>query len=337
MGRFAKKFVVMLLITLVAVGGQVRSANAIIMRADTAFSAYETYAQQPQFGSTGAIAFQTGSGVHYGSGVLIDPLHVLSASHLGYLFGDVSSFSFILGDNILTAPTHNVAVTEAHYYPGSFGRTDWGKFVDLAIFKLDTPIFDIAPAQLYVGDLSTNMAVSMGGYGRPGTNASGEMSYDGTKRIGTNTISGFGDDGSPDYFDYESYYAFTRFDFLSRATSLEAGNVRGDSGSPLRMADGSVAGIFSFFTGDAQPGNLLLSSSGFVDLTNPDINSWVRGNLTSVPEPGSMLLMGVASGLFGASRGFRRLRGSANIASNFFEETVRADESNRWRPRRQMV
>ncbi len=163
---------------------------------------------------------------------------------------------------------------------------------DLAVFKLTTPIVGIDPVQLYDGTLTNGMTLSMVGAGTPGTNATGELPWDGYMRAGTNALSGRGGQEAA-YSIYDSHFICARFDGpFTNPTSLEWITSRGDSGGAW-VLDGRLVAVNSFNAGPQMPGLYVGSSSAAVDLSF--YRPWLETTLTNlftVPEPSSLVLGG---------------------------------------------
>ncbi|MEP3479958.1 MAG: choice-of-anchor Q domain-containing protein [Fuerstiella sp.] len=170
------------------------------------------------FEATGTLAID---GRGRGGGTLIASEYVLTAAHL--VNGrDAESLRFTVGGT-------SYGVSEVHVHDGyslGFLGTDDGN--DLAILRLNRPVVDVSPIELWQGRLQTGDELTLVGFGpHPGDEAFG------TKRSGTTTVDGL----SPRLVTWT-------YDNASEATT-----VPGDSGSPQLIVQDGIYYLASVASG----------------------------------------------------------------------------------------
>jgi len=223
--------------------------------------------------------------------------------------GGITEIRFYLGDYVYEFDQFSYGgsfVRHPDYVPNGLGYGN----NDLAVVRLQTPIVGVTPFELYDGELTNGMTLSMVGFGNPGTDALGQLAFDGYLRAGTNVLTGQGSDGSPQYFSYDSSFVFARFNGpFTGALPLEWMGSRGDSGGAWVTSDGMLAAISAFTTGPMLPGTFEGNSTGGLELA--DYHPWLGSTLTHmavVPEPTSFVLGGFGGLVLGATILLRRKR-----------------------------
>ena len=148
-----------------------------------------------------------------GSGVLIAPQWVLTAAHVARGVSNRNPRVEISGREI------DVSWVVLHPEWKDMGPHD------IALLKLEQPVTDVKPAQLYAGDDEVGKIVTFVGRGDFGTGLTGPKTMDRKKRGATNRV---------DNADRDWLY-FT-FDEGEAATELEGVSGPGDSGGPALLA-----------------------------------------------------------------------------------------------------
>ncbi len=167
-----------------------------------------------------------------GSGVLIAPNYVLTATHL---VNEVNAYELYFqpqGDLSL------IQVTTKYVLPFYFTHL----FGDMAILRLSETILTIAPSELYDGDSEIGRQCTIVGFGRTGTGVTGSIINDGDKRAGDNILEG------PNPVNGYLMADFDNPDFIEEC-NLEYCFAPGDSGGGVFIYDGDVvklAGINSY-------------------------------------------------------------------------------------------
>jgi hypothetical protein len=269
------------------------------MRADVPSSTYEAYGQQSQFQSVGWMAglHSDGLGHPTGSGVYLGDGWVLTAAHV--VEGSINASGFVnlmfgVGPNYYNNWGEYGMADAWYIYPGYSSSAGNGQTPDLALVHLSTSL-SVSAAVIYSGTVQGGDTISMVGYGVPGTDSTGPLTYDGEKRGGDNILSGFGSDGSLDYSLYSSSYMFAEFDWLNQMP-LECMGSPYDSGGGVFM-EGSgqwyLTGIMDFTTGPGTAGLLYGFSTGALDVTQ--YSGWIDETRADVPEPGTLIMFATGS------------------------------------------
>lgn len=118
----------------------------------------------------------------FGSGVLIDSTHVLTAAHVAADFLP-SGHNFRIGNN-------DYRTSSVTLYPGYDSST---MYADLAVIQLSRPVIGVTPATLYTGTNEVGQDIDIAGYGLGGTGEYGYQENTSKKRAGQNVIDGLGD------------------------------------------------------------------------------------------------------------------------------------------------
>jgi len=162
---------------------------------------------------------------------------------------------------------------------------------DVAVLTLASPVPNtIARYGLYTGDASDEL-LTLAGYGFGGTGTAGYDAMDypfGTLRVGENQYNS--DTGNDDL-------AFDFTDGVTPAGADEAFIAPGDAGGPS-FINGQIAGVHSYVTlpGGSTSGSLTSSFGEVAEDASVDHNlAFIQSAmLLSAPEPGFMILVGVA-------------------------------------------
>ena len=141
---------------------------------------YTDLALLPEFDSVGALIIDGEPG--FASGTLIKPQWVLTSAHA--VSPSPETVAFELGLNQYEAAEWIIHPA----WTGVFGRG-----IDVALIRLQTPVPDITPAPLFTGNLEVGETATMVGFGETGTGLTGAIEFsEGTKRAGDNVIDALG-------------------------------------------------------------------------------------------------------------------------------------------------
>jgi len=279
--------------------GVVSTAHAVGVHNSniTPASAYTEFAEM--FPSVGYIFAQNnGVDVDFFSGVLIHPNFVLTAGH--GILGNAGSTQYDAYDvgfgSSISNPIESNFADEVFVHPG-FDGVEQG--VDLGLFYFVDGFTSVTPAEIYDQAVQVGDVASIVGYGQTGTPATGAQTPDGVKRASQNIVEFT---NSPDTGFFEYFFSEPNDpNFLA----LGGQGMPGDSGGGWFIQDGNdllLAGITSGGSSAAQYGSL--TSAYEVNLASAWINDTIASR-TTVPEPSSMALLGLAS-LIGLGRRRRR-------------------------------
>lgn len=227
---------------------------------------------------------------YWWSGTLIDPWHVLTVGHgpagtVGY-----TGLQFGLSPNMNNpdlATTRTVVKTTLYSdYPG--GGAWGGSYNDIAVCKLDTPIYGVNYAT-WESDPANDAnllgsTLDMFGMGMPGTYSDGLLTSTGDEHGGQNVVKRFGWSG----LGISSNYALWDFGpaWSTPTLALEYQGTPGDSGGGVFYNNKLVAML------DFQLGNYAYTGALLV----APYDSFIRGATADVPEPGTLMLLASALG-----------------------------------------
>lgn len=266
---------------------------------------YVAHANEIQFNAMGR--FVGGQ-----SGTLIAPNWVLTAAHV------VTGSGFQVRG---TGTVYGIAQTIVHpNYNGNLGQG-----FDIKLIQLTTNVEGVAPATIYRGNSEVGSLASITGYGIGGTGNNGG-NLPSAQRAGTNVFDAILSFGG----GAQQAALITDFDSISgdRNTIGIAGGTSSATPSALeyQLADGDSGGGAFIFQNDqwflAGINSGIISQQGFLSSNDPSFNNGIYqygavsvmtrvssfsefiDNITAVPEPASLSLVGIAFaiGILGRSR-----------------------------------
>lgn len=182
-------------------------------------------------------------------------------------FGGYTGASIALGANYNTSPGIARNILQVIPAPGG---------LDLCLFRVD-PIAEVNPAVLgtfNVGDILTH-----DGFGRYGSQATGDLPRDGNVRAVRAAVSSFSGNG----YD-QTYYSQTAIDTNS-GVAMQGRSLIGDSGGGVYNVFGETVGANIATTNGFE----FFGETTFIRFDNPMIHSWI---VSTVPAPGSALALG---------------------------------------------
>jgi len=235
-------------------------------------------ATSPVFDSVALVEGQNNSYGYNGSGTLIAPDVVLTAAHI---VDEAVSLDVTIDGTTYSADMWGP-------FPKWQPNNPFGLIMgyDIGLIHLDTPVADITPATRYQGKDERGQVAVFAGYGSTGTGLTGELRYDGVKRVGLNTIDTFflGNSDTSRIFLADFDNPLRPSDSLLGSPDplgLEYLIASGDSGGPVFLATDSglkVAGVHSFGFGLD-----FISDSDYGDITGHTrvtiFNDWINAVL----------------------------------------------------------
>lgn len=249
-------------------------------------SEYEAWAAN--FPSAGWVNGQRGDGTWTGgSAVLIDPHWVLTAGHNIKLTGTSPEYTNMqFGFGLSPWPNGgNGILADAQFVHPDY--LNIATSPDIGLLYFEDPITGVEPAVRFRGTDTLGSLIHMVGYGTPGRQNTGYGTYDGVPRGSSNVLTRFGSATIP------SFNALARFAYPNDPTYQRLGAVvsSGDSGGGWFIdvdGDYQLMGISGFYFGDYHYG----SDSGALRLSL--YNDWIDEVMASVPEPSTILLLGLS-------------------------------------------
>jgi hypothetical protein len=208
-----------------------------------------------------------GVGYRYGSSVYLNANFALTSAHtVTDLLQYNPTYQVGTGANYITNAGNSVSATVL-VYPG-FDPSNPGQTIDLAIIHFAQPI---AGPTVRLTNAAIGDVLSHAGFGDYGTPSTGEIHRDGNSRAFNAVL-----DTLPPLIGYTTnYYCSTDF---GPYISGNGKGLSGDSGGGVFDANRNLIGIMSAQTGNTDG----VGSTIFLNLTSPDILSWITSN-TSLP------------------------------------------------------
>ena len=218
------------------------------------------------------------TGVVRGSAVRLNEDWVLTAAHNLYAASAPTNNSITVGNgsNFTTSPGTTISCsTDIIMLPG-FNDAAISNGTDLALVRLLSPL---SGPTLALGSAGVGELVYEVGFGKHGTPATGLLAADGNVRAFEAYVSSAPVLGAPDYF-----YNTTNFGFDGGETlALNGRGAPGDSGSGVFNSRGELVGIATGYNGaPTDP----FGTTYYMDLTNPEVSSWILSTIaTSSSSP----------------------------------------------------
>jgi hypothetical protein len=246
------------------------------------------------YSSVGQVSGTTDGGVYLASGVVVAENWVLTAGHVTYgvtptrfYLDDGGDFGDIGSSDRLAATFDVTFATTYPKYDGGLGDGyDIGLMwvPNLTADKLDA--LNVTAATLYTDANEGGQEAVMVGYGATGTGSTGDSTFDGLKRAGTNTIDAYaltpGRGNRISLVDFDDGTSGNNSYGSAAPTELESLIAGGDSGGGLFIDDCGagpiaqcLAGITSFGWGrlDGDPNSDYGDVGGFTRVSY--FNDWI--------------------------------------------------------------
>lgn len=279
-------------------------AHAIVLSDGASDADSQALANSFAYSSVGQVFYDNGGTAYSASAVMVAPGWLLTAAHVTDGASNLSFYADAGG----TSGSGRTGIAADAYYTDPLwnGNLNDGYDIGLVHLTSNPACLTAATCQLatlYTGNSDVGRTAIMIGYGRTGTGSTGDTSFDGLKRSGSNSIDQlYGTNNNILLADFDNGTAADNSTGSSTPVTNEAMIAPGDSGGGLFEIIGGVqylVGIASFVAATPADGN---PNADYGDLSGwtrvSDFTTWVNDTIAAntpvpVPEPMSLALLGI--------------------------------------------